>query len=353
MQELSMWLDPAREDVLRVVQLSPNQLDGTLGDLAGVLPSGASTTEGYYTDNRVSARLTVIESQREPYAWLRLVHECPGYEWSEELGTFVVAEEDTTYQDGTSTTEYDLRSILWAISSDTQPFHFSIGAGATAHAVFQRICQTVGKEGRILAGAGDYRYSDSVVYDVGNSYLSDLFDVASTAGDRLNVDGHGNITLGPYTPPRQRDPDWVLDASAQRSIVLDSGGIKVEDTTGQATSRVVVAYKSGDTEINAGADVDSGSPYSSARRGYTIAETKQVTDMSPATQAQADAVARQDLALNTADAGRVRSCKCLYFPVHAGDVVEWREGLSSTKYLVKQCDRDLEDWTVSLELKEV
>lgn len=351
MNDLSMWLDATREDVLRVVQLSPNQLDGTLGDLPGVLASGASITEGYYTDNRTSAKLTVLEAQREPYAWLRLVHECPGYGWSEELGTYVVAQEDTAYQGGTSTTDYDLRSILWAISSDTQPFHFSIGAGATTRQVFERICQTVGKSGRILAGAGDHRYGDSVVYDVGNSYLSDLFDIASTSNNRLDVDGHGRITLGPYTPPSQRDPDWVLDSST-KPIVIDDG-IKVEDTTGQATSRVVVTYKSGDTEINAGADVDASSPYSSARRGYTIAETKQATDMSPATQAQADATARSDLALNTSDAGRVRSCKCLYFPVHEGDVVEWREGTSSTKYLVKEADKDLSDWTVSLTLKEV
>ena len=352
MNDLAMWKDAARRDVLSAIQLEPNDLESTLGELSGVLDSGASITEGYYTDHRITAKLSALEPGREPYSWIRLVHECPDYSWSEELGTFVVAQEDTTYEDGTSTVEYNLRSILWAISSDTQPFHFSIGEGATTYDVFRRICQIVGKTGQILAGAGNHRYTSSVVYEIGDSYLSDLFDVASTASCRLGVDGHGRITLAPYTPPSQRDPDWVLDLSDPSGIVIADGS-KVTDTTGQQISRAIVTYKDGDTEISAGADVGSGSPYSPSRRGYTIAKVDSVTDLSPATQAQAQKTAETNLALGTSGKGRERTAKCLYFPVHQGDIVEWREGPDTTRYLVKEADKDLSDWTVDLTLLEV
>lgn len=346
-----MWADPAREDVLRAVQLAPNDLERELGDLPGLLADGATVTEGYYTDNRVSAKLSSL-GERDPYAWVRLVHECPGYGWREELGTFVVAEEDVTWEAGGAKHDYDLRSILWAISSDTQPGHFSIGTGATTSQVFDRICGIVGKQGVRLAGCGEHRYGQPVVYDVGSSYLKDLFDVADTASCRLGVDGHGRITLGPYVAPSRRDPDWVLDMADPSCPVIDSG-TKEEDTTGQATSRVVVTYKGKDVELSAGADVATSSPFSPARRGYTIAESKDLTDMSPETQDQAQREAEAALAANTSDKSRKRTCRCLYFPVHAGDVVEWRQDGATVRYLAQEVERDISDWTVSLTLKEV
>lgn len=349
MRSLGIWEDASREDVMRVVQVDPHSLDTTYGDLVGVEPASVSITEGYYTDNRVSAKLKALSGGYRDYAWLRLVHECPGTPFREELGTFVVAGRTDTRDE----MELDLRSVLWAISSDTQAGHFSIGEGALSHDVFRSICQTVGKEGTVLAGAGNHRYTASVVYKVGDSYLSDLFDLCSTATCRLGVDGHGRITMGPYVPPTQREPDWLIDPYSSRSIVLEDG-LSTEDTSGQAASRSVVVHSSGeDVDISADADVDSSSPVSSARRGYTIAEVHTESDMQPETWDRAQALAKQYLSSDS-DAGRKRSAKCLYFPVHAGDIVAWREHDGTMgRWLVSEADTDCGDWTVSLTLKEV
>lgn len=348
MRDLGPWEDPSREDVLRVVQVDPHSLDTTYGDLSGVEPSSVSVTEGYYTDARVSAKLTALSGGYRDYCWLRLVHECPGTAFREELGTFVVAGRTDTRDE----TEMDLRSVLWAISDDTQAGHLTIGQGALSHDVFRRICQAVGKEGEILAGAGNHRYASTVVYETGDSYLSDLFDLCDAASCRLGVDGHGRITMGPYVAPSLREPDWLIDPYSSRSMVLEDG-LSTEDTTGQAASRSVVTYKGSDAELSAAADVPSSSPASASRRGYTIAEVHSVSELMPATQAQAQAMADSYVAADSAS-GRTRSAKCLYFPVHAGDVVAWREADGTVgRWLVKEADTDCGDWTVSLSLKEV
>lgn len=343
MDGLDMWRDGAREDVIRVQMVDPFDVDRVRGELAGVVTSGCSITEGYYTDSRVTAKVRAYEDGYVGDSWLRIVHECPAYGYRAELGTFVVTKASRTSELGGTVTDYDLQSVLWAVSKDTLPCHWSVGEGALAREAFARICETVGKAHAVLPGAMDYRFAQTVVYELGDSFLSDLFDVADRSGNRVDVDGHGRITLGRYVAPSQREPDWVLDLEDPRGLVL-AGGVSWAEEPGSVVNRVIVKHTNGESEVVGSADA-------AQTRGYTVAEVKSVQDLSPETPARASQLAREYLQRG-GGAGREYSVSALYFPVHEGDVVRLVTDGVRHDCLVKEADVSLADMTVDLTLKE-
>lgn len=352
MRDMSMWRDGGRVDRIHALMVDPHSLDTVRGELPDVILDGCSITEGYYTDHRVSGSLRVLDTGSWlDGSWVRIVHECPGYSYREELATLIPSKVARTERSGGTTLDLDLQSVLWSISKDTLASHFTIGQGAQTTDAFSRICQTVEKDGVVLAGSYSHRYASTVVYELGDTFLSDLFDVCATAGNRLSVDGHGRIVMGPYVEPSRREPDWVLDPRDPRTIVLDEG-VGWSEEVGKVASRAVVIYKDGDTEISASSDVSPSSRYSAASRGYTVAAQHSVTEMSPATNWQAQRLADQYLAADSAGTAE-RTVKCMYFPVHQGDIVLWQDGGEATRCLAKDVDVDLGGMTVALTLKEV
>ena len=352
MRDLSMWRDGKRKDRIHVLMVDPHSLDSVRGELPDVILDGSSLTEGYYTDNRVSGKLTTLEGGHyQEGSWLRVVHECPDYDYRAELATLIPSKVSQTTETGATKTSYDLQSVLWSISTDTLASHFTIGKGALTKDVFKRLCKTIQKECLILAGSNDTRYTQTVSYELGDSFLSDLFDICSTANNRLNIDGHGRITMEKYVSPATKAPDWLLDPMEPNTIVVDDG-IGWSEDIGTVASRAVVIYKNGDTEIAASSDLASSSRFSAASRGYTVAETHSLTQMSPATKAQAQRLARQYLATDSEGTAE-RTVTCLYFPVHQGDMVLWQDASQQVRCLVKDVEVQLADMTVQLTLKEV
>lgn len=351
MRDLAMWEDGARQNRVRAYMVDPHDLESVRGELPGLLLDGCSITSGYYTDNRITGQIkTLGRDSWQDGSWIRLVLECPGYGYAAELATLIPSKISESYRTGALTVSYELQSVLWAVSEDTLPSHFTIGQGARTSEVFERICLTVGKSGTILAGAADHRYTQTVVYELGDTFRSDLYDICSTAGNRLDCDAHGSIVMQPYTAPSQREPDWLLEPDSSRSIVLDEG-YGWTDEVGSVASRSVVVYKDGNTEIAASTDVSPASRHSPARRGYTVAAQHQVTDLSPATHSQAQRLAESYLAEDSMDK-REMTVKCLYFPVTEGDIVLWRKDGTDTLCLAKDVDISLDDMTLTLTLKE-
>lgn len=352
-RDLGMWRDGARRDVVYVQRVDPHDLGRVDGVLGGLVLDGCSITEGYYTDARVQASIRHDGEWGEDLHWLRVVHECPAYGYRAELGTFVVDSISHDRSRGGVTCDLTCQSVLWALADDSVAYSYVIGSGATTSKAFQQIMRTTGKEGQVLPGAAEHRYGAAVAYDAGDGFQKMLFDVATTAGDRLSVDGHGRITLGPYVSPSKRDPDWVLDARERRTIVLSDGGTETI-SLGDAAGRSMVKYSRGEgSDIAASWDVGQGSLASPSRRGWNRTEVHSVNDLSPQTHAAAETLARRYVGEDS-EVAREVSVKCLYFPVHQGDVVSYTDAQGHEgKYLAKDVKASLGDMTVELTLKGV
>lgn len=351
--DLSMWRDGSREDRIFVQRVDPHDLGRVLGVVDGLAPDGCSITEGYYTDARATASIRHEGAWGDDLSWLRVVHECPAYGYRAELGTFLVDKVEETQQDGMLVTDLSCESVLWGLAYDMVDYPITFGAGSTAHQAFRAILRITDKSGRVLAGAPDERYGQTVVHDVGDSFLKDLFGVAESCGGRIDVDGHGAITLGPYAPPSRRAPDWEIDARDARTLVL-SDDDRLTTSVGDAASRSIAKHSVGqDSTVAGAADVGQASMASPSRRGWCKAVVHDVQDMQPEEAWRARQLARQYLAEDS-DVARERSISCMYFPVHEGHIVRYTDARgASGKYLVKEVKVDLGKMTVDLTLKGV
>lgn len=334
---------------VHVYMVDPHNLDLIRGELENLILQNSSISYGYYTDTRTSAKISTFGSNYIEGSWLRIV--LKNGEKERELGTYIVeGVPEITEQNGGRVYQYDLQSVLWGLSDDACLWHFAIGIGAHVLDVFKKICQTVDKKYLIGAGARDYIYSASKIFEAGESYLSFLFDICEASGNRLGVDGHGRITIHPYTEPSRLTPAWDLDVDAEDTPLLNSA--MVESTTDDVPGRVLVTHSSNNQEILAYAQQPSKSKYSSDFRGYMKTEKVQVSDMQPATYARAQQIANEKL--RSKMAVTTLKCSALYFPCECGQAVYLTRSGDRKKYLIQSIDPlNLKDLTMGLTLREV
>ena len=120
----------AHELVAQLV--SPTDHDVVVGELA-LSSGGCSITEGYYTDTRVSAQLSVQDwSAYDGSAWVRLRHRVRGVGHDELLMTGIVWDEGASLSHGAIGAAPSLVSVLKPLAEDALPFPVAVGAGARA-----------------------------------------------------------------------------------------------------------------------------------------------------------------------------------------------------------------------------
>ena len=180
-----------------------------------------------------------------------------------------------------------------------------------------------------MTGANDYRFKGARIMETGTDRLSALFALCQTANDRLDVDGHGRVTIGKYVPPVSRVPVFRIDLSDQRGVALD--GLSGSTDYLETPNVVGVCYKynaaqggkSVQREINASAQVSSSSPFAHSQRGYTVTDFREVNDLTPATAARAQQLAAQYLA-NDGVEHVEWELSAVYLPIWEGDKVFFR-----------------------------
>src|SRR3712207_6045789 len=236
------WMDPRIEHEWRFLQIDPHNLDVVRGELRGVALDGCSLTFGFETETRASAKIKVVEGDYIPGSWIRIIDTVPGTGYREEAGTFIVSGvSGDTVETGLHAVSYELQSVLWALKEDYCGGHWTVGQGASALTAMRDVAEGCEKSFVAKAGASDYRYGSTKVYDLGASYLSILQDICTASGNYLSVDGHGQITAEKYVRPEQRGVRWDLDATSDRSVILDSG-IETNTSLYDMQSRAIVTY---------------------------------------------------------------------------------------------------------------
>lgn len=346
------WRDPRIRHEWKFFQVDPHNLDVIRGELTGVVLSDCSLTFSHEAETRTSAKIKVAEGEYIPDSWIRIVDTIPGTDYREEIGTFIVSGiSGDSVSAGLHMVEYEMQSVLWTLKEDYCGGHWVIGQGTYALDAIDAVTRLCGKELRCKAGAVNYRYATSKVYDMGASYLAILSDICSTSGNYMFADGHGRITVEAYVPPGSRGISWNLDASDERSVILGEG---VERGTSlyDMESRAIVTFSSGDCEIVAYADVPPSSPASPQKRGYTKAKVYATSDLEPQTQEAAQALA--DKYAKESSYGVTYTMGTMFFPCHPGEAVLYTDSRGERhRCTIKSVDSlNLGELTQKLTLKE-
>lgn len=346
--------DPAYELSLHAYAVDPHNIDSVRCEIDR-LQQGGHITWGYDSDTRVSAEISVLDPEIPDGSWIRLVVKAPDY--SEELGTFAISHiQREEVGEGSLLWTYTLQSVLWMLSEDRGGYHYCVGSGVKTQVAIARVCDICGKRYRFLPGMRDTASGSATVYEMGDTFLHILFDLCDKSNNRLDVDGHGRVTVEAYTEPSKRSPSIEIDERDSRSIVLDSG-LTEDDGTGEAYNRTVVHYKGRpegadeDVEITALSDF-AGGALSSNVRGYTRAQIHEVNDMSPVTQARANQLLAEYTPQDR-DRNITRSRTIMWIPMKEGDMLRWTDLDGNTsKWIAKTVDGSFEDWTMKLTIKK-
>lgn len=354
------WLDASLRKVVRVEQVSQTNIDDSYGPLDGVRLDASSIEAGYYTDTRTAGTIKVVGDEWIRNSFIRVIIELPDHDWSREIGTYLVSSDDSERKNGEWIYNLKLKSLLYALSTDLAVRPWTVAKNATVLNAARQILNTCGRK-FVINNATDYKVRNAVVMPSGDSYLSRLFSLCDTSNNRLDVDGHGRVTISKYVVPDAKTPVFTFDLSDPRGVSEDS----ISRTTDYLSmpGRVVVSYKyqvqqgnkSQEREIVS--SIDATGHASSKVRGYMVTKRYSVSDMTPATQAKANSLAKSYMNLNSKELVEYEF-QTPYLPIWEGDVVELviPDGISDytgkRKCLVKNVELDLSTLMMNLTLKE-
>ena len=338
------WKDPKRTDVIRCYMVDPNNLDEDYGEIEDVQLGSSPITYGYYTDTRYSSQITFLRDNNYlERTWIRIVHEVPADGYTNELGTFVPVSPSTNYG-GAGTMSLNLQSPLWAISNDFTTAAYTISKGTSLVKAFQNVCNTLHRA-YVLNAPNDYLAGSAIVYEPGTSYLSILFDIANNSNNRVDLDGHGRITLDPAVSFQDKSAVMDLDADDPRSIII-ANTLKMETESDEIPNRVIVI----DESYSGYADLPDGSEYSAAQRGYVKAEKYSGSGIT--SNAQAKTLAQT--LLNNYTKVTHWTMQTLYFPAKCGDTVYFIIDGQKHLCMIQNIDPiNLQTMTMSITVREV
>lgn len=342
------WSDMDRTDEWSVEMVDPRNPSISRGWLKGLKDLSVST--GYYVDTRMTATIeTLGDDGYIENSQLRIWHTVPEWGLTYPLFTGYVTSAPDSLENGTRTTSYRCSSAMYAMQVDLFTAPFAINKGAKALDAMGQILNGSGRPYKVANGARDYLFGRPRAWKAADTKLSALNDIANISDDRLTVDGYGYVVIEPYQIPSQaKDPDYVI---ATDGGLVVSETIDHTNTASEAPGRYIVTHTNGDEVVSAYADVDSSNPNSPQRRGYTLATSNDVTDL---TGGAAQAKQLATTYLKKAQGGVEEwGCTCLYFPAQEGDFVKLRLWGEEHLTFVKSAEFSPLSGTVKLNLKGV
>ena len=348
-----IWEDTGHGWLLTADVVDQHDQGAVLGRMSGLVLSGCSVTEGYYTDTRVSADVRTATADGDDgwvdQARIRLTLSVPEWGWSRPLVTGFVTGVSPSDQDGGLVVDYALDSTLWALSVDRTDHRVVVGSQGSMVAAASSLIGSCGYP-HDLSRAQDRLYQSAVVWEAGDSPLSVLYDMCGS-GSRLGVDGMGTVTMERYVAPSRRTPQYDIDPRSSRTLVL-ADPVEEERSEFDAPGKAVAVASAGDADVVGSARVAPSARPSWERRGYSRAETYQWSGSGTPTSSTLSRYAEGMLA-QSQDLGRRWSLKAAYMDARAGDVCRLRVRDGWHRVLVQSVTTRLGDMTQELTLKEV
>lgn len=329
------YKDTTIKRTLHAYMIPPTNLDDIYEEMTGIDWSSLSIDAGYYTDARVSATLTAVDSNYIRGSYIRITAETEDGE-TEELGTFAVDNDAGERINGAYVQTFVLISQLYALSLDYCHSTMTIGSGALLLTALNTTLSEAGKTSQdsILTDMLDYRFSSTRILDAGTSRLSRLYELCSLSSNRLEVDGHGRIRVDRYVTPDSRSPKLRLAQSDPRGVIKN--GISRQSNWTEIPNRYVVAY---DYTTNDNGNSTEHHMYAIATnsaapaRGFIVGEYETISELSPMTQTNLAGIAKQRMAERAGERNEW-TINTKYIPgLWEGDVIEL------------EIDDDLDDYT--------
>lgn len=360
------WKDLTRRGELHAYLVSPNNLDVIEDELLGIDWSTLKITGAYYSDTRTSGSIRTHYAnwnQDDPHTpFVRIVYEIPEWNYTRELGTFIVRNDPQEIGEGTHRTDLELQSMLYALSLEFPEKKKAITAGAKVSTAMKSELEDAGMA-YVFDDIFEYQINSLAILENNKSRLARMFTLTEMSNNRIDVDGHGNIVLKRYMEPNIRTATMRIDLNDPHGIVKD--GIKRTSNYLQQPSEAVIVYKWTETEngesveheITAKATVKAGDHASVGARGYKITDFQQVNDLSPRTAQQAQKLAREKLDKQSQTKTEWQ-ISTTYIPLQEGDIVELYVPFGAEQYqgvrkcLVKNIEFSGEFLDTTLTLKE-
>lgn len=359
------WTDQTREDRIRVMMVSPTNINDVYGELDGVDLSGSSLDAAYYTDIRTSGKLSVVGDGWVRGSFLRVIHEVPAWGYSHELGTYIVTNDNASWEHGVWHYDLTLQSMLYGLSTDKLVRPWTIAKNAMALKAMRDCMDAARYKYTIVSGANDYKMKTPQVMESGTSRLECLYSLCTMANDRLDVDGHGRVTISKYVNPASKVPVATLDLQSPRGttygeLTRETDWLSMVDTVGVSFKYSDTVTKKGKSttvqkEINAYAKVSASLHQAHGQRGYTVTDFRSLTELTPQTAQRAQQLANQYLKEDSPELIEW-GISTTYLPVWEGDVVDLivpgsGQYAGRNRCLVKSVKVDLEHMTMDLTLK--
>lgn len=366
------WTDTGYTYDVGVVMVHQTNVDNTLGSLSGVQLSSITITQNYYSDSRVSAKVvtTVPESSTDGYiddARLRIILTIPEKSWSEELITGYVSDIDEDHNKGYVTKTYAIEGTIWGLLNHKTKAPITIGKGSKMLDVWRALMHEQTKMQYDTTGAQDHSFSNTVIYEAGSDLSTVLFEI-SEGYSRMDVNGHGRVTLKKYTAPSKITPTRLIDYNSLISLTMLPLGRTVTkweapgraivtatvsntDDTGNSSQEVIVGYY----------DSPKTHPTSIEKRGWLLARADSYNGSSEKpSKSELDALAKKNWE-SAQDKGITWEGSSVFANYKAGEVatliapVSWKSNskIESHKVLVQSVTTNLSTMTQDITLKEV
>lgn len=284
------WGASGRRDAYRFTAVDPF----SLADIRTIeaIPDSCSLTYGYYTDNYLSATLSLPE--RFEGSMLRVYHETDlpdGSHVEECLGTLFVDSQERRRSEGFDTWQLTCYSTLWRLSQDALASDYVVNAGSSCIAGLSGLISAEGASVKASPELPSKTHTKDVRFVAGDNRLESANVYAGWCGWHIGVDDYGYNTIGLYTPPANRSPVYAFEAGETCVYVPDSD----ETFTGDVCNRVIARWSEEKppagynvTSMRAVSDLPATNAYSYQRAGRRITH---VLDVEPCSQAELQAAA--------------------------------------------------------------
>ncbi len=364
------WTDTGYSYHVEVSVVSQVNVDETFGVLQGILLSGLTISENYYSDSRVQGKVTTVvaEGESDGYienARLRITLSIPDRDWSEEMMTGYVSDIDENVENGMTKRTYSIEGTIWGLLEHKIKSPIIIGKGATLINAWCKILDFNTKMQHTHKDAMDHNFGSNIIYEAGSALSTVLFELSS-GYDRMDVDGHGRITLSKYTAPSKRSSIGFLDMHDAKGLSLYP--LSKSSSKWEAPGRAIVTAtktvtsdgKSSQQVIVGSYDAPASHFTSLSSRGWLKAKTDSYNGSSEnPSVSELNSIAEKNWK-DSLDVGLSWNMPSVFKNYHAGEIYDFvlpsakgTVGIESHKVLITGVNTNFESMTQELSFKEV
>lgn len=364
------WIEASKNYTLLVSMVNQTNVDDVLGPLKNVLLDGLTITENYNSDSRVQAKISTATKTGESDGYiknarLRITLIVPEFNFYEEMITGYVSDISREETSGYIKRTYTVEGTIWGLLDHKMKTSVVISKGAKLLTIWRGLVDKQTKMQYDINGAQDRVFGKNIIYEPASTLSTILFEISS-GSDRMDVDGHGRLTLKKYQKPSEQTPSRSVVYGERRNGL--KGTYKRASKEWDAPGRAIVTAnvsrdRNGTTEqvvLVGSYDAPSSDPTSIDSRGWLKARSDNYSGISDnPSKAELNAEAKKNWQ-NAQVKPYEWTIPSIFKDYHAGEVVSIvgptnaeNTDVLAEKALIQSVSTNFLDFSQELSLKEV